>query len=98
MSNPTHACVCCGKPFSVNDPDYKQYCKCCIKIHRRETSKIRSYKKRYKKKLRNFYDFQKIPLIQSPYFIDEVESKTAQDVVNGDITEIVVGIIDGDYR
>lgn len=63
-------CIRCEELLPLGSPNDKQYCNGCWKIHKKEYNKELYHKTTYKRNLRKFYDFQRIPLIQSPYFTE----------------------------
>ena len=63
-------CVRCKKELTGFIQPNKTYCDGCMFIRRKELHAINSKKRIYKNKLKKFYSYQRIPLIQSPYLIE----------------------------
>lgn len=64
-------CNDCGDNLGLDVSPTKRYCNLCRKKRDRKYNKIRCGKNYYKRKLRKTYDFLKIPIIQSPYFVEQ---------------------------
>ena len=63
-------CTRCNCTLPVGSPPDKEYCSKCWKIHRKNYNRQKYLATSIRKKTKQFYDFQKISLIQSPYFVD----------------------------
>ena len=72
----THNCVeqrceICGIRLGLDVSPIKKYCNKCRKEKDRESNRVKCARNYYKRKLRKTYDFLKISIIQSPYFIEQ---------------------------
>jgi len=88
-NNPDHFCVKCFRRFGASISSHKLYCDDCYKI--RLVGKRRAmYNRRvYRKTLRKFYDFQKIPLILSPYFIESIDTEIIPNIIHQENIEVI---------
>ena len=65
------ACTDCRIPLGLDVSPTKLYCDSCREERHREYNKRKCARNYYKRKIRKTYDFLKIPIIQSPYFVEQ---------------------------
>ena len=64
-------CNICGRKLGLNVSPIKKYCNTCRKKKNREFNRVKCARAYYKRKIRRTYDDLKIPLILSPYFVEQ---------------------------
>lgn len=75
-------CDVCGINLGADVSPIKRYCNSCRKKKDSEYNRIKCARNYYKRKLRKTYDFLKIPIIQSPYFVErnKIEVKVRNEL------------------